>query len=188
MQLDVERYKAESIERGANLDTLDADISVPAHIALKDAYYDDLGDPANRPHLVIETTDEPDPEFRQSVLIGFLYPDVLGNQAPSVCKRWSETLFDTPLKLRYTDLDPATKYKLNVSYSGDAHSIRVQLSANGIQIHPLIEKPWPPRILEFPVPFAVTSKGTATFSWTRELGLGGSGRGCQISEVWLIRQ
>jgi hypothetical protein len=73
-------------------------------------------------------------------------------------------------------------------YSGDAHNIRVRLTANDIEIHPLMKKPWPPQPLEFPIPHEVTDTGKATFSWTREPGLGGGGRGCQISEVWLIRQ
>ncbi len=187
MQLDVEHYKAESVERGANLDTLDTSLTGPLE-PHQEGLYDDLGDPLNRPHLVIEPITEPDPEFRKSVLIGFLYPDSLGDKYPVAWKRWGETLFDTPLKLRYTELDPAASYKLRVVYSGDAHDMHVRLTANGIEIHPLIKKPWPPKPLEFDIPHEVTSSGVATFSWTRELGLGGGGRGCQISEVWLIRQ
>jgi hypothetical protein len=97
-------------------------------------------------------------------------------------------LFDTPLKLRYTDLEAKASYKIRVVYSGDADDMKVQLAANGLQIHPLIAKPWPPKPLVFDVPREVTRTGAATFTWTRELGLGGGGRGCQISEVWLIRQ
>jgi hypothetical protein len=187
MQLDVEHYKAESVERGANLDTLNAHLSGPSE-AGQGGLHDDLGDPQNRPHLMVEPNPEPDPEFRKSVLIGFLYPDSLGDQYPVAWKRWGETLFDTPLKLRYTALDPAATYKLRVVYSGDAHHIRVRLTGNNIEIHPLMVKPWPPKPLEFDIPREVTSDGTATFAWTRELGLGGSGRGCQISEVWLLRR
>jgi len=190
MQLDAEHYKAEAVARGANLDTLDANLSGPEEKfqAGKGSFHDDLGDPKKRPHLVIPALDRPDPEFRHSVLIGFLYPDSLGNQYPVQWKRWGETLFDTPLQLRYQDLDPKASYKVRVVYSGDARGIRVRLTANGVEIHPLIQKPWPPQPLEFPVPHEVTAGGTALFSWTRELGLGGGGRGCQISEVWLIRQ
>jgi hypothetical protein len=190
MQLNVERYKAKSVSRGANLDTLDVTGSAPI-LPMKLAqgsFYDDLGDPKNRPHLVNPKPVQPDPEFRHSVLIGFLYPDSLGAQYPITYKRWGETLFDTPLKLRYKDLDRGASYKVRVVYSGDAHGMRVRLVANEVEIHPLMKKPWPPRALEFEVPREVTSGGMAEFSWTRELGLGGSGRGCQISEVWLIRR
>lgn len=190
MQLDVERYKAEAVGRGANLDTLDANLSGPSHYMKtgQGSYHDDLGDLHNRPHLHMPPLSAPDPEFRHSVLLGFLYPDSLGPQYPVAWKRWGETLFDTPLTLRYTGLDPAASYKVKVVYSGDAHRIKVRLVANEIEIHPFIPKPWPPKPLEFDVPREVTSKGTATFSWTRESGLGGGGRGCQLSEVWLIRQ
>jgi hypothetical protein len=105
-----------------------------------------------------------------------------------VWKRWGETLFDTPLRLRYQGLERTAAYKIRVVYSGDAHPIRVRLMANEVEIHPLMKKPWPPQPLEFLVPPVATASGTTTFSWTRELGLGGNGRGCQISEVWLIRQ
>ena len=190
MQLNVERYQAESVERGANLDTLDASLTGPRHKfdIGQGSYYDDLGDPHNRPHLVMETLTEPDPEFRKSVLIGFLYPDSLGDRYPVVWKRWGETLFDTALKLHYANLDHNAKYKLRVVYSGDARRPRVRLSANGAEIHGLMPKPWPPQPLEFEVPRELTEAGAITFAWTRETGLGGSGRGCQISEVWLIRQ
>jgi hypothetical protein len=188
MQLDVEHYKAESVERGANLDTLEVPLTSNTKFEVNSEYYDDLGDPANRPHLLIEPLPEPDPEFRKSVLIGFLYPDSLGDQFPVKWKRWGETLFDTPLKLRYTGLHATARYSIKVVYSGDTHNIRVRLTADDVEIHPLIQKPWPPKPLDFNVPQELTSTGTATFSWTRELGLGGGGRGCQISEVWLIRQ
>jgi hypothetical protein len=42
--------------------------------------------------------------------------------------------------------------------------------------------------VEFDLPLAATAKGELTLVWTREPGLGDNGRGCQVSEVWLIRQ
>jgi hypothetical protein len=46
----------------------------------------------------------------------------------------------------------------------------------------------PVRPLEFDVPGEATATGELTLSWSREPGLGGNGRGCQVSEVWLIRK
>jgi hypothetical protein len=46
----------------------------------------------------------------------------------------------------------------------------------------------PPRPLEFDIPKQATEKGELDLSWSREPGLGGNGRGCQVSEVWLIRK
>ena len=39
---------------------------------------------------------------------------------------------------------------------------------------------------EFPVLSAESIEKKLALSWTREQGQGGSGRGCQVSEVWLI--
>ena len=61
--------------------------------------------------------------------------------------------------------------------------------ANGsLEVHPLMVKPVPVAPVEFDIPQAATAAGVLDLSWTREPGLGGNGRGCQVSEVWLIRK
>jgi hypothetical protein len=64
--------------------------------------------------------------------------------------------------------------------------VRIRLAANGVEVHPLMAKPNPPRPVEFDAPRAVD--GSLELTWTREPGLGGNGRGNQVSEVWLIRK
>ncbi len=69
-------------------------------------FYDDLGDPRQQPHLVRGDAFESDPEFRHSALVGF------GARRPDEGWRMSwfthaESLFDEPLRMRYTGLDPA---------------------------------------------------------------------------------
>ena len=104
-------------------------------------------------------------------------------------KNWAESLFDEALRMSYPELDPKSDYRLRVVYSGDAHKIQIRLVANeNHEIHPLLTKPWPPKPLEFDLPRELTSKGQLTLSWTREQGLGANGRGCQVSEVWVIRK
>ena len=215
MQLALERYRGEAVERGTNLETLDYPVSdapwmlnkiseisretdtakqlagIRALLRRTDpgpgGFYDDLGNVANRPHLLLGEGAEQDPEFRATPLTGFLYPDVLGSHAPIAWKRWAESLFDAPLKMRYTGLDPAAHYRLRVVYSGDQPTKKMRLVANEqFEIHPYALRPWPPVPQEFEIPGAATSAGELTLSWTREQGLGGSGRGCQVSEVWLI--
>jgi hypothetical protein len=56
------------------------------------------------------------------------------------------------------------------------------------EIHPLIKKESPPKPLEFDIPVEATKDGQLSLKWYREPGLGDSGRGCQVSEVWLIRK
>lgn len=217
MQLAVDRYQGEAVVRGTNLETLDYPVTnivwfrkqLSAIRKLGSAneqvtaikqllgrtdpgpggFYDDLGDPQNRSHLILGPGPVLDPEFRKSALTGFGYPDRLGADAPVQWKRWAESLFDNPLQMHYDDLDPAATYKIRVVYSGDARRIQIRLVANSnIEIHPLMTRPSPPKPLEFDIPLEATRDGQLDLSWTREQGLGGNGRGCQVSEVWLIRK
>jgi hypothetical protein len=215
MQLSVPRYQAIAVGRGANLDAIDYGLNDRAWFkdrfgeirALPNesdrlrkidelvnwtnpgpgGFYDDLGDLRQQPHLVLGEGFEKDPEFRSSALVGF------GSRRPDQGWRMSwfnnaESLFDAPLRMRYTDLDPGARYKIRVVYGGDTPRIPIRLVANGnIQIHDFIQKPSPVATLEFDVPEEATRAGSLTLEWTRPAGLGGSGRGCQLSEVWLIR-
>jgi hypothetical protein len=192
MQLSVKRYKAISIDRGANLDAIDYDLNdrvwMKNHLqdvneivnwtnAGEGGFYDDLGNADRQPHLV----------QGDSTLIGFA--DRRPDQGSRVS--WfndAESLFDEPLRMRYTGLDAQAHYKVRVVYGGDMLKVPIRLTANGnIEIHPYRPKPNPPAPLEFDIPFEATRGGTLTLEWTRPPGLGGNGRGCQVAEVWLIK-
>jgi hypothetical protein len=215
MQLAVDRYQGEAVVRGTNLDTLDYPVSDAPWLLVKiseitrepdmakqlaaiqallsrtdpgpGGFYDELGNVANRRHLLLGEGAEQDPEFRATPLTGFRYPDRLGSRAPLAWKRWAESLFDAPLRMRYTGLDPRARYRLRVVYSGDQPKRKMRLVANEhFEIHPYVERPWPPVPQEFDVPGGATAAGELNLAWTREPGLGGDGRGCQVSEVWLM--
>jgi len=217
MQLSVERYQAEAVNRAANLDTLETPVTdlpwlrkqiaairklepsnqqiaaIKKLLARTDpgpgGFYDELGNLTNRPHLILGPGFREDPEFRVSALTGFSYPDRLGDTAPIAWKRWAESLFDAPLKMQYGELDPSAQYRVRIVYSGDARRVRIRLLANNKhEIHPLMLRPWPPQALEFDIPPEATAKGELHLAWTREQGLGGNGRGCQVSEVWLLQK
>jgi hypothetical protein len=99
----------------------------------------------------------------------------------------AESLYDTPLRMRYTGLDPRARYKLRVVYAGD-NARKMRLVANETtEIHPYISRPIPLKPVEFTVPQSVTASGELNLSWFGEVGLGGNGRNCQVSEVWLIK-
>ena len=101
----------------------------------------------------------------------------------------AESLVDQPLTLRYLDLDPTTPYKVRVVYVGDSPQRTIRLVANGkYEIHPLIKKEFPYRPVEFDIPAEATQGGRLELTWNREPGLGGNGRGCQVSEIWLIKK
>lgn len=217
MQLAVDRYQGEAVVRGANLETLESPVTdlpwlrkqIAALRKLESAneqvtgirtllartdpgpegFYDELGNLTNRSHLVLGPGSMEDPEFRSSALTGFSYPDRLGDQAPVAWKRWAESLFDARLKMHYDGLDSEAQYRIRVVYSGDARRIKIRLVANEkYEVHPLMMRPWPPQPLEFDIPVEATSKGELNLAWTREQGLGGNGRGCQVSEVWLLKK
>ena len=215
MQLSVPRYQAIALGRGANLDAIDFALNNRVWLknqftqirALTDekarvarlsqianwtnpgpgGFYDDLGDINKQPHLVPGLPFDSDPDFLKSAYTGF-------GQMPQQGARVSwftnaETLDDTPLKLRYTDLDPTAHYVLRVVYGGTTPKTRMRLVANGgIEIHPFRAKPVPVAPIEFEIPQAATASGELTLEWTKPAGGGGNGRGVQVSEAWLIRK
>ena len=217
MQLSVERYKAISVTRGANLDSID--VSLNNRLWLKHGFarlrqlpqeadrlagieqivnwsnpgpggfYDDLGDPSRQPHLVKGPGFDEDPAFLRSALVGF---GPTGEAASPWRRSWwahAESLNDAPLQMRYAGLDPAARYKLRVVYAGDTPTREIRLVAgDGVEVHPLLKKPSPIQPLEFDIPAQAIRNGELTLAWTRQPGLGGNGRGCQVSEVWLIKK
>ena len=91
--------------------------------------------------------------------------------------------------MHYPNLDREARYKVRVVYGGDAIKRKIRLLAgDSIEVHPLIDKPFPFRPLEFDIPPAATAGGELRLNWYVEAGLGGNGRGCQVAEVWLVRQ
>ncbi|MBL8221927.1 MAG: hypothetical protein JNL62_22005, partial [Bryobacterales bacterium] len=71
----------------------------------------------------------------------------------------------------------------------ETQNFDIRLIADGQhEVHPLRPKDRPVRPVEFDIPRQATADGKLTLTWERKAGLGGNGRGVQISEVWLIRK
>jgi hypothetical protein len=160
-------------------------------------FYDDLGDLRRQPHLVRGGDWEKDPAFLESSLVGFQGGEVADEpDETSGDSAWryswmnhAESLVDAPLRLFYSGLDKTARYRLRVVFGGDSPARKIRLEANGgIEIHPLIAKPRPVQPVEFEIPGRATATGDLSLKWHREPGLGGNGRGCQVSEVWLIKE
>lgn len=159
-------------------------------------FYDDTGNIAHQPHVIRGLPFDQDPASLMSSKVGFEEGDVVDepDEKPEAAMRISwldhaESLIDQPLRMRYTGLDPQAHYKVRVMYVGDAPKRLIRLVADEVhEVHPLIKKEFPYRPVEFDIPVAATRDGVLELSWTREPGLGGNGRGCQVSEVWLIRK
>jgi hypothetical protein len=212
MQLSVPRYAAISQDRGATLDAIDVPLNdrvwleqqfgqlrslsseperqrgLEALLNRTDpgpgGFYDSLGDLAHQPHLVRGPGFSSDPAFLRSSLVGFGRHD---GWPLAWCKN-AQSLNDAPLQLHYDDLDRTATYRVRVVYAGDSFRTRIRLVADDVEVHPLMKKPVPVKALEFDLSPETTNDGSLTLSWTRDAGLGGNGRGCEVSEVWLIRK
>ena len=159
-------------------------------------FYDDLGDLSRQAHLVAGAGFARDPAFLESPHAGFEEGDDVDelDEKPASPLRYSwlnhaESMNDAPLQLRYSHLDSNGQYKVRVVYGGDSPKKKIRLTAgDGLEVHPLMPKPWPIRPVEFDIPAKATAGGELTLTWQREPGLGGNGRGCQVSEVWLVKK
>jgi hypothetical protein len=159
-------------------------------------FYDDLGNLARQPHLLPGPGFEYDPGAWHSPRNGFEEDLVIDDDEPPPqgIRRMSwldhaETLYDAPLRVRYSDLDPKASYRVRVVYAGDTTRRQIRLLANETtEVHPFLSRPSPFRPLEFDIPGEATAGGILTLTWHGEPGLGGNGRGCQVSEVWLLKK
>jgi hypothetical protein len=213
MQLSVERYQAIDVGRGANLDTIDVPLNNRPwlvqqfgeirHLEGEDqklralerivhwtdpgpgGFYDDLGNPAREPHLVRGPGFAEDPTFQRSTYTGFGY-------RPEWRRSWcthAEVSYGRSLEMSYDRLDPHASYLLRVVYAGNDFQTRLRLTANDSwEIHADRLREDPVRPVEFAIPAEATKQGSLHLKWSRLPGLGGSGRGCSVAEVWLIRK
>ena len=214
-QLSVERYRAIAVGRGATLDSFETPLNNEGwlrarfaeatalegedeRVAAIDAivrwtdpgpggYYDDLGNPGQQPHLVRGLPYEEDPQRFKSTMTGFGY-------RPDWRLSWmthAESFWETPLQMKYTNLDAAAQYKVKVVYAGDQFSMNtlIRLVANGKhEIHAPMAKPSPVKPVMFDIPVEATREGELTLTFSAPPGMGSAGRGNQIAEVWLMRK
>jgi hypothetical protein len=214
LQLSVKLYHAENWERGANLDRVDSSLTdapwlekslaealqQPTEAARSAALdrlthwqrptpgtlYDDLGDPWNEPHLVRGLGWPRDPELYATAIDG-IADRTLDDGWRLSQLTYAETLYETPLRLRYTRLDPRAHYTVRVTYAGEDYALPLALVADDrIEIHAARLRHSNPETAEFAVPAAALTAGALTLKWLGPLGSGGSGRGRQVAEVWLI--
>lgn len=160
-------------------------------------FYDDLGDLSRQPHLERGPGYPSDPAFLESSYVGIgrggVGPiNLVTGYETNYPRSWvsvGAALNDTPVKMRYENLDPRAEYKIRVVYAGGGAGPKLRLVANRqYEIHPWLSRPVPFRPLEFDIPAAATSGGTLELTFSREPGLRGNGRGLEIGEVWLIRK
>jgi hypothetical protein len=146
-------------------------------------FYDDLGNAERQPHLVMPVSAGDDPDCLRRPYEEFSFREYAEHGRLS-WRRQASALYETPLQLRYTGLDPDARYTLRVVYAGRFRAT-MTLTANGrTPIHGPLRAPDPPEVLEFPIPRRVTRGGALTLEWRR---VGCEGRGPQVAEVWLVK-
>lgn len=150
-------------------------------------FYDDLGNIRSQPHLVRQKLQAADPGGVASPRIDF--SQAMDNKSHKLSDQrlsWHdvvETLYGTPLRMHYADLDPTAQYRLRVTYSG-RYNATMTLTADGAhEIHKALPQPRPVWPVEFSIPQTATADGLLDLEWNLV-----SGRGCQVGEVWLIRE
>lgn len=215
-QLSVPKYQALAVERGANLDRIDHPLSNAGWLKRQFAairaqgseaerlarieeilhrtdpgpggFYDELGDPSRRPHLVVGTGADQDPDFYTTALTGFGFRGAGADLSrPRAWWHYAEALFDQPLRMRYRDLDPSAAYRVRVVYGREGRARKVRLVAgNGHEIHGYLSQPYEP--LEYAIPKEAIADGELFLTWNPEPGRGGTGRGLQVAEVWLLKK
>lgn len=216
MQKTVEEYFGIAVRRGANLDLVDYPLNnriwlndqfdrirgieseterrdeIEKIVSWEDpgpgGFYDDLGDLRNQPHLVEGERYGNDPAFLSSPFVGFTIYERTKHWRTSWA-RYMQTLYGQPLEMQYSDLDPDAQYEVKVTYTGNNFEPRIQLMADeDLEVHSFMDKPRPIQPVTFDVPVEATRDGELTLQWNIELGTGGTGRGCQVAEVWLMKK
>jgi hypothetical protein len=208
LQLSVPRWGASGSERGAVLDFLDVPLcdqewirtnlgkaletgdretvgnAFATIIGWEDpgpgGFYDDLGNRDKQPHLLRPKTWSEDPGYVESIRTDFAKPE------PGYRQSWvsyAESLYGAPVFARYTGLDPKAQYVVRATYSGRYRPVMELWADDKYQVHGPEPTTVPPTIKEWPVPREATSDGTLVLRWTRL-----SGRGAQVSEVWLMKR
>ena len=62
------------------------------------------------------------------------------------------------------------------------------MANDSFEVHPYIIKKRPIGPVEFDIPPEATKSGELDLTWYGPQGIGGNGRNCQLSEIWLIKK
>ena len=159
-------------------------------------FYDHFGSVQSKHRLISEKTWQEDPGSLQSPRISFGVGVIgeewvhevrsqgfSGQTTPDAWMSQVNTLYDTPLKIRYDNLDTTATYKMRITYTGRFRSKQKLVANDNIVIHDFIQTGEKP-VYEFEIPKEATSGGQVTFTWT----CGEGQRGSQVTEIWLMKK
>ncbi|MCC6489727.1 MAG: hypothetical protein IT364_19715 [Candidatus Hydrogenedentes bacterium] len=163
------------------------------------SFYDDLGNATKEPHLVPGKPWSEDPGFVESPQDEFtraigvpqdpaqLEPAEAASAEKKPAPRLSwldqgQTLFRTDLRMHFDGLDTGAAYTLRAVYYGRFKATMRLTADDQYEVHGPVNASDPPEIVEFPIPAEATKDGVLDLRWTKT-----EGRGCQVAEVWLLR-
>ena len=144
-------------------------------------FYDNLGVAAQQPHLVQQKPWSEDP--------GFVYsPIEWVDSDPGSTRRHSQRThavcrYDTPLKMRWENLDPRAKYHIKVVYLGPFSPQITCETDDGQLIHgPRGNTDTKP--VSYAIPQTSTRDGMLGLQWK----LANNVRGVSVTEIWLVKE
>jgi len=91
--------------------------------------------------------------------------------------------YGTPLKMHYEGLDPDAVYRLKVTYAGRYRPTMTLTLNETYSVHGPVKQPHPIWPVEYYIPHEATKGGVLDLEWNLV-----DGRGCMVSEVWLIEE
>ncbi len=205
-QLDVKKHGAQSRTRGAFMDGIDAPLNhaawlraeyrrvreLPDEPARLEAieqilnrtnpgpggFYDSLGTPGGERRVVNPVPWAEDPGTMKSPRTDFPYDlELPGHRdVPLAWRKQKSTIFDTPLRIAYDNLDPQASYSIRAVYAGEFSKPSSLVANDAYVIHRQLHGSRP-LVQEFPIPPEATANGHLELVW----------RGGGVAEVWLIR-
>jgi hypothetical protein len=167
-------------------------------------FYDNFGTPGSMKRISNPQVWEQDPGALKSAFLDFS-PNLLyrteDRKAKGISQAESEkigpihlawigtaaSLYDSPLKAVYTNLNPEVDYTLRVTYVGVVYlsairSTRIRLTANGESIHDYIGVTRNCVTREFEIPGEIIENGKLELTWTTMDG----DQGPHVAELWLM--
>lgn len=156
-------------------------------------FYDRLASMESRKRIVSDFLWEEDPGSLKSPRTGFgislpdntWYRDIPGvaKKVPLAPANWNnqiEVLYNTPLRVRYDDLEKGAKYKIKLVYTGRFKSTVRLTTDQGELVHGDVKVGQQP-VYEFDIPASATADGRLELIWHCKE----AERGVQVAEIWL---
>jgi len=209
LQLSVKLYRAQEEVRGANLDAIDYPLNNRPWLAARFAEIRRLDREEERREAIqrIVAWMDPGPGGIYVNLCASRAPQVMGGLAYAEDPAFLATPLlrypyrkdprplrlawrcgtgsagHAPFQMRFTGLDPTTRYRLRVVYLYFVGQppYEGRLLANGTEIHPAGIREGGPRPLEFDLP--AVRDGELLLVWEHDPNIGGT----PVSELWIIR-